>query len=182
MGLSVRKAAAELGLTHPALLKAARTGRVSIEPDGTYDVEKIRKQLASNTNQAKRRKTAAEKKSGNPNSNPNSLVTKVVTTEEPVTTESEDGTFHEAQRRREWLRVKKDELELARKRGEMAPIGEINAWIVAMIVRARDLLLRIPSELKDRLAQDSNPLRCEQLLLGEVHRVLNELAEFKQSV
>jgi hypothetical protein len=58
MTLSARKTAEKLGLTHTALLKAARAGRVTAEPDGAYDVEK----LAKNMNQAKRRKTAAETK------------------------------------------------------------------------------------------------------------------------
>jgi hypothetical protein len=96
MGVSVRKTAADSDSRTPALLKGIRAGRVSTEPAGTYDAEKIRKQLASNTNQAKCRRTAAEKKGGNPSGNP-----KLVTTD-PVTTKAEpdeDGNNHAAEAR-----------------------------------------------------------------------------------
>ncbi|MGI9073363.1 MAG: hypothetical protein ACR2JB_19105 [Bryobacteraceae bacterium] len=55
MGLSAREAAKSLGLTHPALLKAAKSGRITRGNDGTYDVEKVRRQLAENSNALKRR-------------------------------------------------------------------------------------------------------------------------------
>ena len=49
MGLSARQAAKELGLTHEVLVKAAQSGRVSKEEDGTYYVERVRKQLLENS-------------------------------------------------------------------------------------------------------------------------------------
>lgn len=174
MGLSLRQAAEALGISHPALIKATKTGRVTREKDGTYDVPKVRKQLAENTNALKRRTTKKKTvESGNQG------VPAVVTT--PVTEieeESGDRTLAEAQRQREWIRVQKDALTLARDRAELAPIGEINAWVAGMIIRSREILMRIAPELKDRLAQQSNPHECEKLVADEVKRALNELAEF----
>jgi hypothetical protein len=45
-GLSARAAAKELGLTHGALLKATKTGRITRESDKSFIVEKVRRQLA----------------------------------------------------------------------------------------------------------------------------------------
>jgi hypothetical protein len=181
MGLSLRQTAEALGISHPALIKATKTGRVSRENDGTYDVAKVRKQLAENTNALKRRakkKKPAVKPSASGNQEPLSAVTTPVT---EIDEESGDRTLAEAQRQREWIRVQKDELDLARKRAELAPIGEINAWVAGMIIRAREILLRIAPELKDRLAQQPNPHECEKLVASEIGRALNELAEFKPS-
>jgi hypothetical protein len=179
MGLSLRQAAEALGISHPALIKATKTGRVSREKDGTYDVAKVRRQLAENTNALKRR--TSKKKAVESGNQPFGSVTSpiAIAVTEIDDSESGDRTLAEAQRQREWIRVQKDELELARRRGELAPIGEINAFVAGMIIHARDILMRIPSELKDRLAQQGNPHECEKLVVGEITRALNELAEFK---
>jgi hypothetical protein len=185
MGLSARAAAKALNLTHPALLKAAKSGRVTREIDGTYDVDTVRRQLAENSNAAKRR-------------NSKKLASERVTT--PVTSQTfqnppnrlpasqqgamdgQNRTFAEAQRRREWLRVERDRIELMRKRSELVPIAEINAFVAGMIIRAREILVRIAPELKDRLAQTANPHECETLVAGEVFRALNELAEYRPAL
>lgn len=178
MGLSGREAAKQLGLTQPALVKAARTGRISREADGTYDVEKVRKQLAENSNALKRRQTAEQRKEAI--TEPQSVIVPI--TESDNQDESADRTLAEAQRRREWIRVQKDQLELARKKAELAPVGEINAFVAGMIIRARDILMRIAPELKDRLAQQSNPHECERLVDSEIRRALAELSEFRPTV
>jgi len=74
-----------------------------------------------------------------------------------------------------------EEPRLRRIKGELAPIGEINAFVAGMIVKARDTLLRMPADLKDRIAQQTNPHECEALMMAEVHRALHELAEFRPS-
>jgi hypothetical protein len=181
MGLSARAAAKALNLTHPALLKAAKSGRVTRGVDGTYDVETVRRQLAENSNVAKRRK-------------PKKLKSEVVTgpvtptishnppTRLPGMIDGQNRTFAEAQRRREWLRVERDRIELMRKRSELVPIAEINAFVAGMIIRAREILMRIAPELKDQLAQQANPHECEKLVAGEVFRALNELAEYRPAL
>lgn len=181
MGLSGRAAAKELGITQPALVKAARTGRITREKDGTYDVHRVRKQLAQNSNALKRRKSPGHTKNGD--SQASSAIVQPITV--PITNDAEsqsaDPTLAEAQRQREWIRVERETLTLSRERRELAPIGEINAFVAGMIIRARDVLMRIAPELKDRLAQQCNPHECEKLVGGEVARALNELAEFKPS-
>jgi phage terminase Nu1 subunit (DNA packaging protein) len=98
---------------------------------------------------------------------------------EAITANGEsNGTLREAQRQEAWIKVQKAGLMLSRERAELAPIGEINAWVAGMIIRAREILTLIAPRLKDQLAQQSNPHECERLVAGEIHRALNELAEF----
>jgi hypothetical protein len=87
-------------------------------------------------------------------------------------------SFTEAQRRKETALAELRELELAKARGEVAPTKEINQYVATMILRAREILLRMPAELSDRVAQTSDPIECKRLLEAEIHRALRQLAEF----
>lgn len=44
---SMREAARQLGVSHTSLQKAQRAGRIAPEPDGRWDVEKVRAGLAT---------------------------------------------------------------------------------------------------------------------------------------
>ena len=85
----------------------------------------------------------------------------------------------DAQARKERANADLREIEVKKRSGELAPIGEINAWVSGMITKARDILLRMPGELRDRVAQESDPIKCEELMSREVNRSLRELAEFR---
>jgi hypothetical protein len=88
-------------------------------------------------------------------------------------------TFNQAQRRKEVAIADLRELELKQKRGELVQISDVNAFVSGMVVRARDILLRVAPELRDRLAVCSDPIECERMVNDEVHRALRELSEFK---
>lgn len=53
MGLSQRKYAQHRGVSHTAVAKAIREGRITLEPDGTIDPGKADKQWQTNTNPEK---------------------------------------------------------------------------------------------------------------------------------
>src|SRR4051812_44861043 len=122
MGVSSREAAKALGLTHQALSKASKAGRITREHDGTYDVEKTRRQLAENSNALKRRPTAKQRAEAATRSGNHSAfaVAAVATSDDSEFAMDADGhTLSEAQRRQAWLKVQKDDLELRRLQGEL---------------------------------------------------------------
>jgi hypothetical protein len=123
--LGLRAAAKKLKISHVALLKAAGVGRVQREKDGTFDVEACRRQLATNSNPGKQKSARAQQR------------------KKPL---DPDDTYTELCQRREAVKLEKDELDLARRKGELVPIGEVNAFISGMIIRARDRLLAIESD------------------------------------
>lgn len=94
-------------------------------------------------------------------------------------TNSKTETFYEAQRRKEVAQASLREVELAQKRGELVPISDVNVWVAGMILRSRDILLRIAPELRDSLALQSDPIKCQELIDAEIHRALSALAEFQ---
>jgi hypothetical protein len=87
--------------------------------------------------------------------------------------------FLEAQRRKEVALADLRELELSQKRGELVDRNEANTFIGTMILKARDILLRIAPELKDRLATETDPIEIENLIDGEVRQALQKLSELK---
>jgi hypothetical protein len=86
-------------------------------------------------------------------------------------------SFVDAQRRKESALADERELRVAERRGALIPIAAVNAWYAAQIVKARDLLLRLPAELRDQFDVLSGP-ECERLLDGELRRILHGLTEF----
>jgi hypothetical protein len=91
------------------------------------------------------------------------------------TTES----YAAAQARKETALATIREIEVSVKRRELVPIGKINAFVAGMIIKAREELLRIAPELRDRLAQEADPIACEQLVAARIQSALNVLAEYR---
>jgi hypothetical protein len=91
------------------------------------------------------------------------------------TTES----YAAAQARKEVALANIREIEVSVKRRELVPIGKINVFVAGMIIKAREELLRIGPELRDRLAQEADPIACEQLVAARIQAALNVLAEYR---
>ena len=69
------------------------------------------------------------------------------------------------------------ELELQVRRNEMVPRHMMREWIAEAFVGAKDTLLKIAPELKDRLAAESDPVRIEAIIQGEVETALRHVSE-----
>jgi hypothetical protein len=158
--LGLRPAAVKLGISHVALLKAAKAGRVQRGEDGLFDVEACVEALKTNSHPGKQASARAQQ-------------------QEKPAPEAGDRSYNEACTQEKWLAVEERKLKLAQRRGELVGIAEINAYVAGMIIRARDILLRIGPELRDRLSQETDPVRCEEWVAAEVNRSLAELAEFR---
>lgn len=66
--------------------------------------------------------------------------------------------------------------------GSLANVAEVNAYVAGCIVRARDTFLRIGPELRDRLAQETDPIRCDEMVTAEIMRGLREISEYRPNV
>jgi hypothetical protein len=92
---------------------------------------------------------------------------------------SGEETYSAAQCRKERAIADLRELELSIKRGDLVNIGEMNAWVSGMILRAREILTRIGPELRDRLAKETDPNHIQELIDAEVARALVQLSQFR---
>lgn len=81
----------------------------------------------------------------------------------------------QAQLRKEAALANLRELEYAQKRGQLVPVVMVNAWFSDVIIRARDGLLRLPAELRDRVAAETDPVEVEKMLYEKISEVLRRL-------
>jgi hypothetical protein len=168
--ISIREAARRLGVHHAAVQKRVKAGTLAALPDGRLDWATVQQQWTRNRDESKVRKPLL------------AAPTHAYSEPSPVSRfTTSERTFADAKTKREYIRLEREALQLKRFKGELAPIGEINAWVAGQIIRAREILMRIGPELKDRLAQTSNPHECERLVNYEISRALNELSEFRPS-
>lgn len=84
-----------------------------------------------------------------------------------------------AQLARERIRIEREGLALRREKLETVDLAAVNGYVAGMIIKARDVFLRMPGELRDRLAAESDAVNCESIVAAEVQRGLRELAEYR---
>lgn len=161
VNLGLRAAAKCLGVSHVALKKAADAGRVDRNPDGTFDVERVRRQLTANSHPAKQRAGRSQRKA--PDAEP----------------EAGKLSYNELLCERERVRLEKDKLDLAKRKGALVEKDAVNAWVAGMILQARDTLLQMGPTLRDKLAKVEDPVEVEALLMDQVQRALRKLAAFE---
>jgi len=184
-----RKAAGLPGATLAAVQKALKNQRITRAADGSIDFERADREWLEHSDQSKFRGDYPDDLGGQTggrvggqgghSADDHHEGPEPDAGDDQADAEHDPESYREAQRRREWVRVRREELALARLKGELAPVAEVNAWVAGMILRAKEILLRIAPELRDRLAQEKDAAKCEALVTAEVQRALNQLAEFK---
>jgi len=181
--LGLRATARQLGIAHPSLLKAWRSGRVERAEDGSFDVEACRLELAQNTNPIKSASARAQQA-------PASAVTEEQEFQpiRPAMVDAVEqdpgprpGSMADVSLQLESERLRALKLKTDREEGRLVELAPVNAWIAGMILKARDEFGRIPLELRDVLASETDPVRCEELLQVKVQTVLATMSEYRQA-
>lgn len=95
----------------------------------------------------------------------------------PVLDQNGIETEASADRRKAIALANERELTVAQKRKELLPVRELNTWFAGCIVACRNTLLRIGPEHRDRLAAETDPVKCEEMIDAEVRRALAMLKE-----
>lgn len=85
-------------------------------------------------------------------------------------------TYDEAQRLKEIELYRRQKLANDETAGTLIEAGEVTTAWHEMIGAAKNRLLLIPDELGDRLASESNPIRCRELIREKVYHALEALA------
>lgn len=88
-----------------------------------------------------------------------------------------DEQMFNAQWRKEIALADLKDLEVAQKRGELIPIVQVQSWVVNCIVRAREVWMGL-RDLADRIRQEPDVIKAQQLVDDEVRRGLEELEKF----
>jgi hypothetical protein len=190
--LGLRATARALGISHPALHKAVTSGRVDRGADGKFDVEACRAALERNTHPIKSRSARAQQQheeiaeSENVEAELESTAAEAdllagVAGLDPDAFVPDEHSLAEATRQLEWARARREQTRAARESGVLVELAPVNAYVAGMIMRARDELSRIPTELRDVLAQERDPLKIEATLRNRIDGVLFKMSEFRRA-
>ena len=84
-----------------------------------------------------------------------------------------------AQLRRVIALADKQELDNMKMRGELVPVKFMRTWGTRFLVQAKETFLKMPGELQDVMAGETNPGLCNKILREYVERVLGELVKLE---
>lgn len=178
-GLSQRAYARRRGVTHSAVQKALRTGRISALADGTIDPRAADRQWAANTDETKplNSVSGAPKHRRRPGDAPG-----------PVGGEGGNGepegrvsrSYQAARTMREVYTARRAKLDLEVAEGKLVPVEEVRAHAFDCARRVRDAVLAVPDRLAPVLAGMTDTEEVRRELRAELRKALAELGAEEQ--
>lgn len=158
-----RKEAGLTGGSLAAVQKAVKTRRIKLT-QGKIDFEKADKDWNANSNHRQQRSRGV---STTPNEEIGSF---------EGMPENFDGNFLEAQRRHEWLKVQKAELELEVRKGELLERSKMEEQWLRIASEIKSKLMIIPGALSGRLVSIADAQQIRQILESEIKESLSALS------
>jgi len=148
---SRRKLAQALGVSETAVRKAERAGRIAPEPEGGWDVEKIRQAWQANTDAAQQRQAPPRLKSV-----PEAAMGAVRETlgERGETVSAGGMTFLQARTANEVLKAQERRLRLQQMKGELVDRAKATAQVFTLARQERDAWAQWPARVAANLAAD----------------------------
>lgn len=104
----------------------------------------------------------------------------------PASTEPEDvdeptsedtSAYRRDRAERESIRKQKEQIELDQLRGRLVDKAEVGRLRFTEFRALRDALGNLGARIKDALAAEADPLRCEQIVEGEKDAILQDFAD-----
>ena len=148
---SAREVARRLGVSHTAIQKAERVGRITREPDGSWDIDRVRRDMAE---------TARPGRS-------------------PLAPPMEATALGRLTIARLALRVEAQRLALDRSKGRLMDIAAADARIDEIAGAMRDAVLNWPARVSGQIAAQigAEPHLVQTLLQEHVAVLLNDMAD-----
>lgn len=164
MKLSISAYARHRGVSHVAVLKAIKSGRIEKDADGTIDVVKADAAWKKNTSQAQKRKTEKDV---------------APATERPVDPPivNSGPSFAQSRAIREAYNARLAKLSYEEKSGSLVKIDMVKvAWFNTLRV-LRDRVLNMPDRMAPILSAETDPKVIRELLDKELRQVLGDAAD-----
>ena len=160
---SQREVARRLGISHTALQKAQRAGRIAPEADGAWDVEKVWARLADSSDPTRKTATLVQ---------PAPPVAARAATPPPVAAippaadplpRAAQNTFHDARTANEVLKAQERRLRLDERKGKLVDKARALLLVHRLAKEERDAILawpaRVAAEMAAELGLDAHRLQ-----------------------
>jgi hypothetical protein len=147
---SAREVARRLGVSHTAIQKAERVGRITREPDGRWDADRVRRDMAESARPGR----------------------------SPLAPPMEATALGRLTLARLALRVEADRLAIDTRKGRLISIAAANARIDAVAGAMRDTLLNWPPRIAGQIAAEIgvDPHLLQTMLHEQITVLLTEVA------
>ncbi|MBF0153241.1 MAG: elements of external origin [Magnetococcales bacterium] len=151
MNKSTRELARRLGVSDTAVHKAEKAGRIQREPDGSWNLEKVRAQWNSNTDTAKQR-------SGRDGMKP--VLTAAVGTVKETLREGDQSlgtsgtTYMQARTADMVMRAQRHKIELEQLKESLVSKEEYDAKVFKLARQLRDMIQNWPSRVAPEMAAE----------------------------
>lgn len=195
MGVSVRAFARSVGVSHTAIQKAIKAGRITAQPDGTLDPE-----AAGNEWAAYRALAPPPHPLQRPDRPPAPAPRVTPTLPPPLDVDGQDGDeaaqgeapedgaraaaargYQTSRAVREAYMARLAKLEFEERQGKLVNADEVKVAAFNTARRARDLLMAMPDRVSSVLAATDDPHEVRRVLAAEVRRVCEELSRVGRS-
>ncbi len=185
MGISIRAYARHRGVSHTAVRKAIRTGRITPEADGTIDPEKADREWDAQTDPAQQRGRQAQalgaKTRVKTKPVPKAALRAVDETLGDAPPGDGEVSYLRARMANEVLKAQTAKVKLAKMKGELVDREKATAMVFDLARRERDAWQnwppRVAADMAAELGVDAHTM--EQVLDRHVRKHLAELAEIE---
>ena len=174
MGVSLREYARRRGVSHVAVMKAIKAGRLTPEPDGTLDPAKADAQWDARTDPARAPEGVAEERP--PTEPPHEERAPTI---EPAPQGA--ATFTQARTAHEIAKAQRARIQVQRLREEVVDRAQALAEVFRLARRERDAWVNWPARVAALMAAELglDAHVMQKVLEAHVRDHLNELAEIR---
>lgn len=154
---SQREVARRLGISHTAVQKAQRAGRIAPEADGSWDIDTVRARLADSSDPT--RKTAALLPPASPmmppapQSSPRLPTPPAAPVADPLPRAAQN-TFHDARTANEVLKAQERRLRLDERKGKLVDKARALLLVHRLAKEERDAILAWPARVAAEMAAE----------------------------
>ena len=180
MGLSIRAYAQHRGVSHTAVAKAIKAGRISVEPDGKIDPAKADAQWARNTLPSQNLNPGASKSAPKVATPPVSTPVSTREVQPPLETRAAAPDYQTSRAIREAYAARLAKLEFEERTGKLLNADEVKVKHFNLARLLRDRIQQIPRKLAPQIvaavvAQPDQRV-VEDLLMEAIREALEELS------
>lgn len=130
------------GISRATAYKRAKTGKITVGRDGKVDPKVASEEWARNQNELQTQRSLAKR-----------AVENIEPAPAPAAADRGEGrTLGDAQRAREWLRVRKDRMMLDKLEGKLVEVESVQRAIAERAIVEREALLNLPARIARTLA------------------------------
>ncbi len=163
---SQREVARRLGISHTALQKAQRAGRIAPEADGSWDIENVRARLADSSDPTRKRATLPPAAPAARPVAPRPATPASISAPPPAPDplpRATQNTFHDARTANEVLKAQERRLRLDERKGKLVDKARALLLVHRLAKEERDAILawpaRVAAEMAAELGVDAHRLQ-----------------------